>query len=145
MNPESGNTQSSHVIRLRGPCNLTMAVGDTQIQPIRVRIPGKISEEIFPTEVLYDQGSVFLHRKFNKPTGLVMSQIATLNFCGFTNVQRASLNPEADQVVAVDVDSGAETFSIDVTDKLLPHNKIEIEFKSLPSFAGEIELVLHRI
>jgi len=145
MNDPTNNRDARHTIRLRGPCKLRWIRGGTQQAEVRVQIPCEIVHDLFKVTANSETDVFVLRRTFNKPTGLDTGQRVTLEFSNFAGAYRLLLNHESDQAIVAAIEGDAQTGdaqTVDVTESLLDANCLEVEFHSLPGFAGDIQLVI---
>ncbi|QEG20328.1 hypothetical protein [Mariniblastus fucicola] len=142
MNNGSDKTKSQHTIRLRGPCHLLWMQNGTQQATVRVQVPCEISPDLFELSAVSAEDSFVLRRSFAKPTRLERSQSVTLELNNFEGAQRVLLNRGKDSELAQGFESGY--VSLEVGHALIAQNRLEVEFPSLPSVAGEIQLVIQQ-
>lgn len=140
MNDPTNNREKRHTIRLRGPFTLTRKRNGTQQAAVRVQVPCKISPDLVELPAIDADDVLSLRRSFRKPTGLEPQQRVTLELSNFEKAKRLLLNFETESEVSAVFEGGGLT--VDVTEKLLDANRLEIELASLPAYAGEIQLVI---
>jgi len=140
MDHGADNQTPRHTIRLRGPSDLSWSRNGTQQAVVRVQIPCKIEPNLFKGEEIHLEDRFSLRRNFRKPTRLDPSQSVTLELAGFEAAQRLVINRGSPDELSVQFDGSAA--SVSVGGRLQDANRLEIEFRSLPAIAGEIQLVI---
>jgi hypothetical protein len=140
MDSGDNNAASQHTIRLRGPCTLAWLRNGTQQEEVRVQIPCQLDSDLFQMPAITDRDRFVLRRNFGKPSGLEPSQRVTLELSGFKNAQRVILNHKKNQEVAQDFLENSVLIS--VAEVLQSNNRLEVEFDTLPAFAGDVRLVI---
>jgi len=140
MNDPTNNRDTRHTIRLRGPCILVWMRNGTQHAEVRVQIPCEIVPDLLKVTAISETDVFVLRRTFNKPTGLNAGQRVALELSNFEAAQQLVLNRKSDKERSATIDDGA--VNLDVTECLSGSNRLEIEFSSLPAFAGDIQLVI---
>lgn len=137
---DSNSDASPHTIRLRGPCKFLWMRNGTQQAAVRVHIPCEIEPGLFEDAELSAGDTFVLQRNFGNPTGLEQSQSVTLELNGFKGAKRVVINAGSAEELAIPCEVEAVLF--DVTQSLGKQNRFEVEFDSLPAFAGEVQLVI---
>ena len=137
--------RSTHQIRLRGPCRLLWLRNGTQQAEVRVQIPGEIQPDLFETPSGDDGGTFFLRRRFGKPSRLDESQNVTLELSGFQNAASVAVNRGSDNEIVHAFENEEQSVSFSLTECLLQNNTLEVEFRSLPAFAGDIRIVIQQV
>lgn len=140
MNHPADDRPTGHVIRLRGPCNLVWTRNGTQQAAVRVQIPCKIEPNLFEARKIEPGDTYWLQRTFRKPTGLEETQTVTLELSNFEGAVQLRVNHECQRPLEMLVES--IPMSVDITQLLEDLNKLEVEFESLPAFAGDVRLVI---
>lgn len=118
---------------------------DTQQAEVRVQIPCKIEPELFESPPNITPDEFRLRRSFRMPTGLNESQSVTLELAKFEGAIRVVLNRNSDVAVERDILEGEDFVSISAGPSLLQLNMLEVEFRSLPAVAGEVQLVIEEV
>lgn len=141
MNDPLTNRPQPHVIRLRGPSQLSWSRNGTQQAIVRVQIPCQIGPDLFDSAKTQCEDQYILTRSFQKPTGLEPSQSVTLELEGFEGLQQLVINRGSSAELASDSVAGSEV-SIAIEDHLRQVNRIEFVFPPASSVAGELRLVI---
>ena len=112
----------------------------TQQAEVRVQIPCKIVPELFELSEISSNDTFVLKRNFGLPTRLDESQTVTLELAEFEGAVQVVINSGSQEEVSFAYEG--EKVSFDVTQALQMKNRFEVEFDSLPGFAGEVQLVI---
>jgi hypothetical protein len=132
--------EKRHTIRLRGPFVFAWKRNGTQQGSSRVQVPCKISPDLVELPAIKPDDTLFLRRTFGKPTGLAPTQRVTLEFSNFEKAKRLLLNFETESAMSIEFQNGSLT--VEISERLLDSNRLEIEFDSLPAYAGDVRLVI---
>ena len=143
MNETFKNQPEPHIIRLRGPCELAWTRNGTQHAAVRVQIPCEIGPELFDEGETLAADEYILRRSFRMPTGLEPSQRVTLELNDFEGLQRLDINRGTDVDLEI-VATGKERLTVDLSDRLLPANRLEFTFPAATSKAGNVRLVIEQ-